>query len=203
MYKKKGTESDCNNHKGVSLLSIADKGFACVIFPRLQKLTESVYPELQCRFRSQLYTTDMIFYVRQLQEKCKYQNVLFYIVLIDLTKAFVLVSREGLFAILFMTGYPQSLFKIMKCIHTNMKATVQYGGDVSDSFTIKSGVKQGRILAPTLFGIFFAMLLKRAFCSSTIGVKLHTRSDEHLSNPARLKAKRKIKKEYCTRSALC
>ena len=38
------------------------------------------------------------------------------------------------------------------------------------------------------------MMLKRALCSSTIGVKLHTRSDGRLFNPARLKAKRKVKK---------
>ena len=38
------------------------------------------------------------------------------------------------------------------------------------------------------------MLLKYAFSSSTVGVKLHTRSDERLINPARLKAKSKVKK---------
>ena len=38
------------------------------------------------------------------------------------------------------------------------------------------------------------MLLKRAFCSSTIGDKLHTRSDRRLSNPACLEAKRKVNK---------
>ena len=37
------------------------------------------------------------------------------------------------------------------------------------------------------------MLLKRAFYSSTVGVKLHTRSDRRLFNPARLKAKSKVK----------
>ena len=38
------------------------------------------------------------------------------------------------------------------------------------------------------------MLLKYTFSSSTVGVKLHTRSDERLINPARLKAKSKVKK---------
>ena len=37
------------------------------------------------------------------------------------------------------------------------------------------------------------MLLKHAFCSLTVGVKLHTRSDGHLFNPARLKTKSKVK----------
>ena len=37
------------------------------------------------------------------------------------------------------------------------------------------------------------MLLKRAFCSSAIGVKLNTTSDERIFNHARLKAKSSVK----------
>ena len=82
----------------------------------------------------------------------------------------------------------------MKSFHTNTKATVQYDGNVSEPFTIKSGVKQGCVLALALFSVFFfSMLLKRAFCSSTEGVYLHTRSDGRLFNLARLKLKRKVK----------
>ena len=90
-------------------------------------------------------------------------------------------------------GCPPSLFNIVNSFHTNTKVTVQYDGNVSESFIIKSGAKQGCVLAPTLFGIFFSVLLKRAFCSLTVGVKLPTRSDGHLFNPARLKTNSKIK----------
>ena len=193
LYKNKGARSDCNNHRGISLLGVAGKVFARVVLPRLQKLAERVYPESQCGFRSKRSTTDMIFSVRQLQEKCNEQNVPLYIAFIDLTKAFDLVSREGLFAILLKIGCPPSLFNIVKSFHTNTRATIQYDGSVSDSFEIKSGVKQGCVLAPTLFGIFFSMLLKRAFGSSSLGIKLHTRIDGNLFNLARLRAKRKLK----------
>ena len=116
-----------------------------------------------------------------------------YIAFNDLTKAFDLVSSEGLFAILLNIDCPPSLFNIVKFFHTNIKATVQYDGNVSESFTIKSGLKQGYVLAPTLFEIFFYTILKRTFCLSTVRVKLHTRSDGQLFNPARLKAKSKVK----------
>ena len=74
-----------------------------------------------------------------------------------------------------------------------MKGTVQYDGSTSAAFDILSGVKQGCVLAPTLFGIFFASLLRHAFGTSTEGVYLHTRSDGKLFNLARLKSKRKIR----------
>ena len=50
------------------------------------------------------------------------------------------------------------------------------------------------MLAPTLFGIFFAVMLKHAFGTSTEGVSLHTRSDGRLFNLSRLKAKTKVRK---------
>ena len=57
-----------------------------------------------------------------------------------------------------------------------------------------SGVKQGCMLAPTLFNTFFSMLLTYAFKESTDGIFLHTRKDGRLYNTARLKAKTKVRK---------
>ena len=47
------------------------------------------------------------------------------------------------------------------------------------------------------------MLLKPAFCSSTVGVMLDTRSDGRLFNSARLKGKSKVKKITVQETALC
>ena len=55
----------------------------------------------------------------------------------------------------------------MKSCHDDMKETVVYDGATSDPFDILSDVKQGCVLAPTLFGIFLATLLKHAFGEST------------------------------------
>ena len=65
LYNNKGSRSDCNNHKGISLLAIAGKTFARLILPRFKKLTERVYLESQYGFRSKRSTTDMIFSVHQ------------------------------------------------------------------------------------------------------------------------------------------
>ena len=47
---------------------------------------------------------DMIFSLRQLQEKCREQQKPLFIAFIDLTKAFDMVSRSGLFSILRKIG---------------------------------------------------------------------------------------------------
>ena len=193
LYKNKGDRSDCNNYRGISLLSIVGKVFARVILNRLQKLADRVYPESQCGFRAGRSTSDMVFSIRQLQEKCREQHKPLLLAFIDLTKAFDLVSRDGLFKVLAKIGCPPKLLSMIQSFHDGMKGTVQYDGSTSDAFDIRSGVKQGCVLAPTLFGIFFAVLLKHAFGTSTEGVYLHTRSDGRLYNLARLKAKSKVR----------
>ncbi|CAH1252113.1 OBSCN [Branchiostoma lanceolatum] len=193
LYKSKGERSDCNNYRGISLLSVVGKVYAKVVLARLQRLAERVYPESQCGFRANRSTIDMIFSLRQLQEKCREQNMPLYIAFIDLTKAFDMVSRDGLFKILPKIGCPPKLQSLIESFHTNMKGTVLYSGNLSEPFDIRGGVKQGCVLAPTLFGIFFALLLKQAFGTATEGIYLRTRSDGRLFNLNRLKAKTKVR----------
>jgi hypothetical protein len=73
-----------------------------------------------------------------------------------------------------------------------MMATVHYDGPSSDPFPIKSGVKQGWVLAPTIFGIFFSLLLCYALHESEEGIFLHTRSDGSMFNLSCLRAKTKM-----------
>ncbi len=186
LYKNKGDRSDCNNYRGISLLSIVGKVFARVVLYRLKVLAERVYPEAQCGFRSQRSTIDMIFSLRQLQEKCREQRQPLYIAFIELTKAFDLVSRKGLFTLLHRIGCPPKLLKMVTSFHDKMKGTVQYDGLYSEAFLIQSGVKQGCVLAPTLFCIFFSLLLR--------GVFIRTRSDGNLFNLARLRANTKVRR---------
>jgi hypothetical protein len=115
-----------------------------------------------------------------------------YIAFIDLTKAFDLVSRSGLFKLLEKIGCPPHLHALVSSFHDDMHSTVTYNGSSSEPFKVSSGVKQGCVLALTLFGIFFSMLLQYAFKDCNEGVFLRTRSDGKLFNIARLRAKTKV-----------
>ena len=90
-------------------------------------------------------------------------------------------------------GCPPKLLSIVTSFHDNMHAVVNFDGEDSTPFPVKSGVKQGCVLAPTLFGIFFSMVLLHAFKESTDGVFLRTRSDGSMYNLSRLRAKSKTR----------
>ncbi|KAL8613130.1 hypothetical protein ACOMHN_035071 [Nucella lapillus] len=89
IYKRKGNRQSCDNHRGISLLSIAGKVLARVLLNRLlEHLEQGLLPESQYGFRAGRGTTDMIFAARQLQEKCMEQYRDLYTTFVDLTKAF-------------------------------------------------------------------------------------------------------------------
>ena len=135
----------------------------------------------------------MVFSLRQLQEKCREQQIPLYIAFIDLSKAFDLVSRDCPFRVHPKIGCPPKLPSMIESFHTDTKGTVQFNGSSSEPFEIRCGVKQGCVLAPTLFGIFFGLLLKHAFDKTTEGMYLRTRSEDRLFNLARLRAKTKLR----------
>ena len=50
---------------------------------------------------------------------------------------------------------PTKLIRILKALHQETTGAVRAYGKVSDVFLIKNGVRQGDVLAPTLFNLFF------------------------------------------------
>ena len=97
----------------------------------------------------------MIFCLRQLQEKCFEQDRPLYMVFVDFSKAFDTVGGTGLWQLLKKYGCPEKFTTMIEALHTGMMATVNVGGEVSESFRVTNGVKQGCVLAPTLFSIFY------------------------------------------------
>ena len=71
LYKRKENRQQCDNHHGISLLSITGKVLARVLLNCLtMHLEKYLLPDNQCSFCMEQGTMVMIFAARQLQEKC-------------------------------------------------------------------------------------------------------------------------------------
>lgn len=201
IYKNKGDRGLCDNFRGISLLEVAGKAFGKVILRRLRILAERVLPETQCGFRAERSTADMLFTLRQMQEKCREQRMPLYIAFVDLAKAFDTVCRPALYMVLESIGCPPKLLKMIEAFHEDMTSSVQYDGSRSEPFPVSNGVKQGCVLAPTLFGIYFAALLEFAFEASQEGIFVRTRLDGSLFDISRLRS-RALTREVLVRDLL-
>ena len=192
LYKNKGSRLDCGNFRGISLLSIAGKILARILLNRLiSNVSESNLPEAQCGFRPGRSTTDMVFAVRQVQEKCIEQQMDFYAVFIDLTKAFDTVNREALWIILMKLGCPKRFTNLIRLFHDDMTGQVLSNGDFTDSFNISNGVKQGCVLAPVLFNLYFTQVLCHAVKDLKLAIYIRYRPDGSVFDLRRLAAKTK------------
>ena len=148
-------------------------------------ITPEAVPETQCGFRGNRSTVDMIFCLRQLQEKCIEQDRPLYMVFVNLSKAFDAVWRTGLWQVLRKYGCPKKFTTMFEALHTGMMANVSVGGEVSESSCITNGVKQGCVLAPTLLYIFLSAMLDEAFRD------IRSRQSSDLFNVAHFRAKTK------------
>ena len=195
LYKNKGDRACCDNHRGISLLCIAGKILARLLLNRLNKhiCNINLIPESQCGFQKGRGTADMVFSLRQLQEKCKLQNQDLYLVFIDLTKAFDTVNRDGLWCILEKAGCPPLFVSIVRSFHENMKVSVKAESGKSAPFSVTSGTKQGCVLAPLLFSIFFSLMLHVAFKDSKDGVDIKSRFDRGLCRTSNMHLQAKTK----------
>ena len=121
-----------------------------------------------------------------------------YLAFIDLTKALNLVSKNGLFKILKKIGCPPPphththththLLALLLPPSTTMCTSIWYASMAPRRvvFHISSGVKQNCVLALTIFGVFFSVLLQYVFKEYNEVVLIHTRTNGQLFNIARL-----------------
>ena len=80
---------------------------------------------------------------------------------IDLTKAYDKVNREVLWKILRRYGLPERLVKVIIGFHEGSTARLQINGELSHAkIPLNRGLKQGSVLSPILFNIFFGVLIK-------------------------------------------
>ena len=157
---KKGDLSVCDNWRGISLLDVMGKLFARVLNDRLQAVVEDSVADSQCGFRAGRGCVDMVFCVRQLVEKTIEHHSKIFLLFVDLHKAYDSVPREALWCALRKYGVPDCLVDLVRSFHDGMVASVVVGGEQAPSFQVRNGLRQGCTIAPTLFTLYFELVIR-------------------------------------------
>ncbi|BHF74784.1 hypothetical protein SprV_0501787200 [Sparganum proliferum] len=123
---------------------------------------------------------DMIFATLQLQKECQGMPTHLYSNFVDLMKVFDTVNRDGLWKIMQKFGCPERFVQMVRQLHDGMMACVTDNGAVSEAIAVTNGVKQGCVLAPTLFTLLFSAMLVDAYRDEPPGIRIAYRMDGHL-----------------------
>ena len=161
LHKKKD-RTECDNYRGISLVAHADKVLLKFVATRLSAYCEArnLLPEEQCGFRPHTSTTDIMLAVRRLQELGRKVCVPLFLCFIDLQKAYDLVNHTLLWQVLVRFGTPPQMIEVIRQFHDGTRACVRSDdGRCSEWFEVAQGLRQGCVLSPLLFSIFFAGIL--------------------------------------------
>ena len=162
---KKGNTEDCNNYRGLSLMSHKGKVLELMIRNRL---TPSIYgadqivPDYQFGFRPRCGTQEAILISHLLAGSAKEYGVPLYKCYIDLTKAYDKVNRDLLWRILTLYGISERYVKVIREMHQGARAKVRWKSYTSVDFPLNRGLKQGSTISPLLWNIFFGALTRAA-----------------------------------------
>ena len=165
LHKKKD-RTECGNYRGISLVTHAGKILLKIIARRLSEYCErmGILPEEQSGFRPNGSTTDMMLVIRRLKELARKKRFPLYVCFIDLTKAYDSVDRTLLWTVLARFGVPQNMISVIRQFHDSIQACVRLDDRVcSGWFVAEQGLRQGCVLAPLLFNIFFAVVINVAY----------------------------------------
>ena len=158
LHEKKD-RTECANYSGISLVAHAGKILLKIFARRLSEYFEHVgiLPDEQSGSRPNRSTTDIMFVIRRLQELARKKRIPLYVYFINLTKAYDSVDQTLLRTVLARFGVPQNEISVIRQFHDGMRACVRLDDRVySGWLAVKQGIRQGCVLAPLLFNIFFA-----------------------------------------------
>ena len=105
----------------------------------------------------------MILVVRRFHQLTQKKNTPLYMCFVDLTKAYDSVDRTLLRTVFARFGVPPKMLAVIRHFHDGMRARIRTDdGKCSEWFGVGQGLRQGCVLAPLLFNIFFTAVLRVA-----------------------------------------
>ncbi len=97
----------------------------------------------------------------------------------DLEKAYDSVDRKGLWDTLRIYGVGRQLLVGIRFFYENANTSVRVNGELSESFSVEVGVRQGCVMSPWLFSLYMdACIREMKLGVWGLGAKLNVRGGE-------------------------
>jgi len=151
--------NDSNNYRGIPLSSILSKLVDIILISKYRVHLES--SDLQFGFKQKSSTVQCSFLTQEIINYYCNNDGNLYSTFLDASKAFDRVRFDCLFELLLARNLCPVAARLLAYMYTNQLCRIKWCNSVSDSFSVKNGVKQGGVLSPLLFNIYLDVLLVR------------------------------------------
>ena len=156
IYKQKGDPLECNNFRGIKLLSHTLKLWERVVESRLRKMVDT--SERQYGFQPGKSTIQPLFCLWMLQEKHGEFGKELHVVFVDLEKTYDRVPRELIWNSLRRKGVPEAYINIIRDMYAGCKTSIMTSAGKTKEIEIEVGLHQGSAISPLLFVIIIDVI---------------------------------------------
>ena len=168
---------DCNNYRGITLLTNYNKLFEMVIWSRIKGwwYKSGVVSEQQGACRSGQSCVHSGLLLQETVSRALETNRNVFVSYYDVSKAFDTVWTDGLFWQLYQKGLTGRLWRLLYSAYVDFKCRVRIGDEVSDWYTMLCGIHQGGYLSLMKYTAFINPLLEElvhsGLCCSIDNIK--------------------------------
>ncbi|VDP72059.1 unnamed protein product [Schistosoma mattheei] len=172
---KKGDLSNCDNYRGITLLSMPGKAFNGVVLNRMKNCVDAQLRDQQAGFRKNRSCTYQVATLRIIVEQSIELNSSLHINFTDYEKAFDGVDRTTPWKLLRYYGVPQKIFNIIRSSYDGSNCKIVHGGQLTNPFEVKTGVRQGCFPSPFLFPLVIDRIMKKSTSEGKHGIQWTSR----------------------------
>ncbi|KAK3508704.1 hypothetical protein QTP70_004253 [Hemibagrus guttatus] len=176
IFKNKGDVQNCNNYRGIKLMSHTMKLWERVVEARLRKVVEIC--EQQYGFMPRKSTTDAIFALRILMEKYRDGQRELHCVFVDLEKAYDRVPREELWYCMRKSGVAEKYVRVVQDMYERSRTVVRCAVGQTEEF--KVGVLCDRKISARIKGKVYRTVVRPAMLYGLETVSLRKRQESEL-----------------------
>ena len=135
-----GNLSDSKNYRPVALSSLFAQLFEHALLQKIDHLLHT--DDLQFGFKEKHSTAHALFVLRETVDYFSSHGSNTFVSFLDCSKAFDKISHNGLFSKLISRNVPLCILEILIYWLSNLESRCRWATALSDSFPVKSGVKQ-------------------------------------------------------------
>ena len=156
--KEDKDRQECSNYRPVSVLNLDYKLFTSILARRLDKILPDLIHLDQTGFIRQRQTLDNIRRTLHILDQTNKDKTESMIVGLDAEKAFDSVRWTFLYKVMGKFGFQEKFVGIIKNLYDKPTARIKINGDLSNSFNLERGTRQGCPISPLLFALFIEPL---------------------------------------------
>ena len=134
---KKGDQSECENHRGIMLLSVPGKVFSRIMLERLKTAVDKKLWDHQAGFLKERLCIDQITTLRIIIEQLLEWNASLYVTFVDFEKALDSLDRKFLWKLIRHYGIPEEMSQLSRTHnYVGTSCRVLHEGSLSDKFEV-------------------------------------------------------------------